>query len=123
MNFAKRCCADDANLCEIVSVAPEKSEEAQVFIDELLDKNRFDVQYRKQLERTSATGTAGAYIYLKGAQYLESESDAQAVKGGEICINYVNADCIIPLTVQNGLVTECAFCSTNKSKGKDKTTL
>ena len=22
MNFAKRCCADDANLCEIVSVAP-----------------------------------------------------------------------------------------------------
>ena len=29
MNFAKRCCADDANLCEIVSVAPEKDDTSQ----------------------------------------------------------------------------------------------
>ncbi len=123
MNFAKRCCADDANLCEIVSVAPEKSEDSQVFIEELLEKNRFDVQYRKQLEKTSATGMAGAYIYLKGAQYLELTENKNTVKGGKICINYVDADCIIPLTVENGLVTECAFCSTNRVKGKDKTTL
>lgn len=123
MNFAKRCCADDANLCEIISVVPVENEGAQTFIDELLEKNRFDVQYRKQLEKTSATGTTGAYIYLKGAQYLELAENQNTVKGGTICINYVDADCIIPLTVENELVTECAFCSTNRVKGKDKTTL
>ena len=67
MNFAKRCCADDANLCEIVSVAPEKDETSQEFIEKLLSDNRFDVRYREQLEKTSATGTVGAYIYLKNA--------------------------------------------------------
>lgn len=123
MNFAKRCCADDANLCEIVSVAPEKKSESQKFIDSLLESNRFDVQYRKQLEKTSATGTAGAYIYLKDATYLKDKDDTISVKDGIIRINYCDADCIIPLTVENGLVTECAFCSTNMVKGKEKTTL
>lgn len=123
MNFAKRCCADDANLCEIVSVAPEKKSEAQKFIDNLLESNRFDVQYRKQLEKTSATGTAGAYIYLKNATYLKNKDERVAVKEGEIKINYCEADCIIPLTVENDLVTECAFCVTNRVKGKEKTTL
>lgn len=40
-----------------------------------------------------------------------------------VCVNYCDADSIIPLTVENGLITECAFCGTNKVKGKDKTTL
>lgn len=123
MNFAKRCCADDANLCEIVSVAPEKKSEAQKFIDNLLQDNRFDVQYRKQLERTSATGTSGAYVYLKNATYVKNKNETISVKDGEIKINYCEADCIIPLTVENDLVTECAFCVTNRVKGKEKTTL
>ena len=37
MNFAKRCCADDANLCEIISVAPEKKSDAQKFIPEMIE--------------------------------------------------------------------------------------
>lgn len=123
MNFAKRCCADDANLCEIISVAPEKESASQEFIDKLLSENRFDVRYREQLERTSATGTVGAYIYLKNAEYLKSSDETVSVRGGEIRINYVDADCIIPLTVENGLVTECAFSATNIVKGKEKTTL
>ena len=123
MNFAKRCCADDANLCEIISVSPEKESASQEFIDKLLSENRFDVRYREQLEKTSATGTVGAYIYLKNAEYLKSSDETVSVRGGEIRINYVDADCIIPLTVENGLVTECAFSATNIVKGKEKTTL
>ena len=123
MNFAKRCCADDANLCEIISVAPEKESASQEFIDKLLFENRFDVRYREQLEKTSATGTVGAYIYLKNAEYLKASDETVSVRGGEIRINYVDADCIIPLTVENGLVTECAFSATNIVKGKEKTTL
>lgn len=123
MNFAKRCCADDANLCEIVSVAPEKENMAEEFIKQLLENNRFDVRYREQLEKISATGTAGAYIYLQNANYLKNHAGNISVKGGKICINYVDADCIIPLTVENKLVTECAFCATNTVKAKEKTTL
>lgn len=123
MNFAKRCCADDANLCEIVSVAPEKESTAEGFIKLLLENNRFDVRYREQLEKVSATGTAGAYIYLQNANYMKDRAGNISVKGGKICINYVDADCIIPLTVENKLVTECAFCATNTVKAKEKTTL
>lgn len=123
MNFAKRCCADDANLCEIVSVAPEKENTAREFIDKLLSDNRFDVRYREQLEKVSATGTAGAYIYLRNAEYIMDEHDATFVRGGDIRINYCDADCIIPLTVENWLITECAFSATNRVKGKEKTTL
>ena len=123
MNFAKRCCADDANLCEIISVAPEKESASKEFIEKFLSNNRFDVRYREQLEKTSATGTVGAYIYLKNAEYLESRDGTLSVKGGKICINYCDADCIIPLTVDNNLVTECAFSATNKVRGKEKTTL
>ena len=123
INFAKRCCADDANLCEIISVAPEKENGSQEFIDKLLSDNRFDVRYREQLERTSAAGTVGAYIYLKNATYVKNKKDGVTVKDGDIRINYCNADSIIPLTVENKLITECAFCCTNKVRGKDETVL
>ena len=123
MNFAKRCCADDANLCEIISVTPEKESLAQTFIDDLLKRNRFDVRYREQLEMMSATGTVGAYVYLKDAAYIKNEDESLSVKGGKVCINYVDADCIIPLTVENKLVTECAFSATNRMQGKEKTLL
>lgn len=123
MNFAKRCCADDANLCEIISVVPEKESASKEFIKLLLENNQFDVRYREQLEKTSATGTVGAYIYLDGATYVQDAGGNISVKGGKIGINYVDADCIIPLTVKNKQVTECAFCATNIVKGKERTTL
>ena len=123
MNLTKRCCADDANLCEIVSVAPEKQSASKEFIEQLLRENRFDVRYREQLEKTSATGTVGAYLYLDSATYVQNPEGTVLAKDGKIRINYVDADCIIPLTVENKLVTECAFCATNRIKGKDRTTL
>ncbi len=123
MNFAKRCCADDANLCEVVSVAPAKENASQQFIDDILSNNRFRVRYREQLEKTSAHGTVGAYIYLKNAKYMEYEDGFTKIQGGDIRINYVDAENIIPLTVDNGLVTEVAFTGTNIRRGKKETTL
>ena len=123
MNFAKRCCADDANLCEIIGVSPDEKSSATDFIDGLLKSNRFNVQYRKQLEKVSATGTVGAYLTLKDATYLKNPDGSTAIKGGKLKIVYVDADCIIPLTVDNDEVLECAFCATNTVKGKEQTTL
>lgn len=119
LGFTKRACSDDANLCEVISIAPEESDQAEEFIDTMMESNRFDVRYREQLEKCSATGTVGAYIYLDRADIY----DDGTVRGGQIKINYVDADCIIPLTVENHLVTECAFAVTNMVKGKEQTIL
>ncbi len=123
MNFAKRCCADDANLCEIISVSPEKDDQSKEFISTFLEHNRFDVQYREQLEKTSATGTVGAYCYLQDAEYVKGKDGAVMARGGSVCINYCDADCIVPLTVKNKVITECAFTGTDIVNGKEKTTL
>ncbi len=123
MNFAKRCCADDANLCEIISVAPVKETASKGFIEDFLRKNRFDTMYRKQLEKTSATGTVGAYIYLQDAEYIRMADGSERVRSGKIRIDYVDADCIIPLSVNDDLITECAFCGTERVAGKERTTL
>lgn len=123
MNFAKRCCADDANLCEIIAVTPKKSSEGKAFIQTLFERNNFDTMYRQQLEKMTAEGTVGAYIYLDNAQYIAKEDGSTIVKGGTVKINYVDPDCIIPLTIIDEKITEAAFASTNTVKGKEQTTL
>ena len=45
------------------------------------------------------------------------------VSGGEINLNYIEAECFIPLTVENDIVTEAAFSSSGLVKGKKSTTL
>ena len=55
--------------------------------------------------------------------YLKASDGIVRANGGSIRINYCDADCIIPLTVENGLVIECAFSATNMCKGAEKTTL
>ena len=84
MNFAKRCCSDDANLCEIVSVVPEQESTSVVFIEDVITSNRFITQYRKQLEKVSAVGTVGAYVSLKNTKYFEAEDGTLSIKGGDI---------------------------------------
>lgn len=123
VGFAKRCCEDDANLCEVLSVSPEEESSTKDFIDTLLRENNFVEMFREQLEKISAVGTAGAYANLSNADLFEKADGSKIVKGGDIRIVYVDADCIIPLTVTNKIVTECAFGVTNTVKGKEETTL
>lgn len=115
LNFAKRICSDEANLCEIIDIKSE-SESNTELINSVLELNRFDTQYRKQLEHMSATGTVGAYIYLKDAELYDNGE----VKNGSIKINYCTAENIIPLRVENDEVIDCAFVGTNKLNGKQQ---
>ena len=119
LNFAKRCCADDANLCEIVEINAGEAENKFDGVQEILDENRFDVMYRKQLERLAASGTVGAYIRLDNATLLDNGS----VTGGDIRINYINAAGIVPLTVENDEIIECAFVGSDLVRGKNEQTL
>lgn len=46
-----------------------------------------------------------------------------SVKGGTIKLNYVDAECFYPLTVNNKIVTEAAFAGEDLVKGRKQTTL
>ncbi len=118
LNFGKRCCSDDANLCEILEINAGTGEQNE-FVADVLAGSEFNTQYRKQLEKTSADGTVSCYIRLDNATFMDDNS----VKGGTIKLNYVEADAFMPLTVENDIVTEAAFSGSNLNKGKKQTTL
>lgn len=118
LNFGKRCCSDDANLCEVLEINAGDGEQAD-FVNDALGKSEFNTQYRKQLEKTSADGTTACYIRLDNATFMDNGS----VQGGAIRLNYVEADAFMPLTVENDIVTEAAFSGSALSKGKKQTTL
>lgn len=119
MNFAKRGCADDANLCELISinVGTTEGENSQTeVVNSILEANRFDVMYRKQLERMSAAGTVGAYIRLDNATYMDNGK----VIGGDIRITYCYAEGYIPLKIVNDEIIEAAFVGVNHDAKKGK---
>ena len=118
LNFGKRCCSDDANLCEVLEINAGDGEQGN-FVNEVLAKSEFNTQYRKQLEKTSADGTTACYIRLDNATFMDNNS----VQGGAIRLNYVEADAFMPLTVENDIVTEAAFSGSTLVKGKKQTTL
>ena len=118
MNFAKRACSDDANLCEVLEINAGTGEQNEA-VNEVLNAGEFQTQYRKQLEKTSADGTVACYVRLDNAVVYE---DGKAA-GGQIKLNYVEADCFIPLTVENDIVVEAAFSGTNLRSGRKQTTL
>lgn len=118
LNFGKRCCSDDANLCEVLEINAGDGEQAD-FVNDALGKSEFNTQYRKQLEKTSADGTTACYIRLDNATFMDNGS----VQGGNIKLNYVEADAFMPLSVEHDIVTEAAFSGSSLARGKKQTTL
>lgn len=115
LNFAKRCCSDDANLCEVLEINAGSGEQAEL-VNNTLSGSNFNTQYRKQLEKTSAVGTTACYICLDKATLLDNGK----VTGGNIRLNYVEADGFFPLTVENDIVTEAAFTGSSLKQGKKR---
>lgn len=113
LNFAKRCCSDDANLCEILDVSSGKKEQCE-YVKGILDSSEFQTQYRKQLEKTAADGTVACYVRLDKATIMKSGK----VQGGQIKLNYVEAECFVPLTVVDDIVTEAPFPAVDWRRGR-----
>ena len=108
MGFDRRMAADDANLCEVIEINAGGDNNAQYeFVRDVLADNRFDTQYRTQLELTAAEGTTACYVWMDGVQLNEDNTVMQG--SGRIRLNYVEARGYIPLTVENGDVLEAAF--------------
>ena len=104
-NFAKRLCADDANLIEIVEINASKNDSDNNIINDILNQNNFIKMYRKQVEQMSANGTVGAYIRVEDADIYEDNT----FRNGKIKIEYCDSLNIVPLTVVNNNIVECAF--------------
>lgn len=117
MGFGRRIAKDEANLCEVMEINPGR--EAFDFLQQVLRDNRFDSQYRKQLELVAAEGTAACFVRMEGAE----EFDDGSLRGGRIALTYVDAGGYAPLTVVNDEVIEAAFWGVDTIGTKEITSL
>lgn len=120
MGFGQSAAADDARLCEVVEINAGSENSAQFeYINGVFADNRFNTQFRKQLEMTSAEGTSACYVRLEDGDVMTDGT----IKGGRIRLNYTDALGFIPLTVDNDEVLEAAFFGEELHGGKERTTL
>lgn len=116
--MAKKVCEDWANLLmnEKVAITLE-GEKEQGFVDDVLARANFRVKASELQEQTGALGTGAIIARVVGA----TASSDGSTSGGQIKLDYVLADKIYPLSWENGIIMECAFC-TDKKVGNIKYT-
>ena len=120
VGMGKKVCEDWANLLlnEKVAITLE-GEAEQAFVDSVFADNNFKVKGNELQERKAAGGTVAIVPYVSG-MIVDSENGAVS-NSGKIKLNYCTAMSIYPLAWENGIVTECAFCSEWRDGGKDYT--
>lgn len=104
LSLAKKVCEDWANL--LINEKMEiriSDEKIQAEINSILSKNKFRERANALTEVAFALGT-GAFV-----EYIEN---------GKVCIDYIRADMIYPLSWENGDITECAFAGEKVIDGK-----
>ncbi len=113
LGMAKKVCEDKADLLlnEKVTITASASggdaenNNLQDYLDSVLAKNNFWVRGNQLVELANAKGT-GAIV-----EYMDGE---------DVKLDYVQADCIFPISWGNGEITECVFASeiTEGKQGK-----
>lgn len=105
--MAKKLCEDMADLLlnERVKITIGNSETTNNFVQKVLEKNKFLVKGNDYQERKASTGTVAYIVQIKDAQTDEEGN----VSGGDVCINYLQAKNIFPISWENGEITEVAF--------------
>ena len=106
MGMAKKLSEDIADLLlnERVTITLD-DDQTNEYVQQVLDDNRFLVMGNDYQERKAFTGTVAYIPYLEDVEITEDGE----VLSGRICINYVDAPNIYPVTWNNGRVTECIF--------------
>ena len=106
LGMAKKVSEDMADLLLNERVKITIADKAtDTFVKDVLTRNNFTVLGNEYQERKAATGTV-AYIPYLDEMDVNEQGD---VLSGTVKINYVEARNILPLSWENGKVTECAF--------------
>ncbi len=87
----------------------------------VLGNNSFWTKASKVIERAFATGTGAVTIHVSKIKLGGNNNDSFIVEKSpeaQIQLNYLSAEFIIPLSVDNDRITEAAFASETFSKGK-----
>ncbi|MBQ6945605.1 MAG: phage portal protein [Ruminococcus sp.] len=83
----------------------------------ILGANSFWTKGNRLIEKTFATGTGAVTIHASGVK-LREDGTVETSPDAEIQLNYLSAEFIIPLSVDNDRITEAAFASETFFKGK-----
>lgn len=117
MKMAKKVCEDWAAILINDKTAVKIADETtQRFISGdtenggVFGSNNFLDQANDLMEKMMYSGTCAVVIRLKNAP-INSEGRLILSPDTRIDLNYLKADKIIPLTIDNGDITEAAFCS------------
>ena len=126
MKMAKKICEDWASLLinektKIVVADKHSSDwlQGENELGGILGLNNFWEQANDLVERMMWSGTAAIVIGLKGARFTEG-GELIAHPGTRIDLDYISAENIVPLSCDNGIITEAAFCSDISVMGKTK---
>lgn len=86
----------------------------------VLGANSFWTKGNRLIEKAFATGTGAVTIHVSKVKLQEDgeKLSVQTSPDAEIQLNYLSAEFIIPLSVDNDRITEAAFASETVSKGK-----
>ena len=116
VGMGKKVCEDWANLLmnEKVHITLEGKKE-QEFFDGVCADNNWYVKANETQERKAAVGTA-AYVFTVSDVTVDEDGDVTG-NGGKINIDYCSGREIIPLSWDNGVISECAFAVEKTVKG------
>lgn len=117
MKMAKKVCEDWASILinDKTAIKIDNEYSARFILGDtenggVFGSNNFWDEANGLMERMMWSGTAAVVIRLKNASVNENGTfrlDPET----RIDLNYIDADMIIPLTCDNGIITEAAFCS------------
>lgn len=118
MNMGKKVPEDWANLLmnERVEITVDGDKE-QDFIDRIFTENNFAVRANEMQEFAFALGTVAFIPRVVGMGMVNGVATPGSAT--DIVIDYVTVEHILPLSWQNGIITECAFDSIVSANGEE----
>ena len=114
MQAAKRVCEDWASLLINEKVQIITSSKAQPKLDEILTKYDFQAKENKGVEIGFALSMSALVIDISGDVEVSNDPNKPSVMNPKkLEINVLSAKKIIPITIENNQITECAFVVEN----------
>ena len=116
---AKKVSEDWADLIfnEKVTINLKNDTDTQA-LNEILKQNNATVVINQGFEKSFALGTGALVVSVQDMEQDE-EANTIDVTNAKIKLEFVECKKIIPLTWENGKITECAFVTTKYKKGQN----